>query len=120
MNESISEEYWAACQRVEQSRVECSNRKSAEVQLALATLPRACRFKVGDTWTEGTVHAWSTDFEDYETGPALYPVGIVEDAKGKLHSVYVIHMTFEPKPEPPPPQPNMGITNVPRSRTGLF
>jgi hypothetical protein len=133
---TMSEEEWTEFQRIEQLRVERGNRKSAEVQLALAPLPRACRFKVGDDWIEGTVHAWSTDFEEYEAGPALYPVGIVEDARGRMHSICVSHITFEPKPEPliegrngppptsadtvPPPPPLPRPTSHPRSHRGIF
>jgi hypothetical protein len=58
---------------------------------------RACEFKrrwwdngwkIGD-WEPGKWRAWGTDYEEFETGPGMYPVGVVEDSTGGIHSVYV-------------------------------
>ena len=60
-------------------------------------LTRACEFKrrwwdngwkIGD-WEPGKWHAWSTDHEEFESGPGLFPIGVVEDSTGCIHSVYV-------------------------------
>ena len=51
---------------------------------------RACEFKrkwEGD-WEPGKWHAWGTDYEEFETGPGMYPVGIIEDSTGCIHSIY--------------------------------
>ena len=67
------------------------------------TLPRACWFRLADghKWLGGTLHAWGTDFEEFESGPGLLPVGIVEDNCGDVHSVYVNRITFASCPGQP-------------------
>lgn len=46
-------------------------------------------------WRGGRLRAWSTDHEEYENGPGLYPVGVVEDDKTLLcHSVRVARICF--------------------------
>ena len=39
----------------------------------------------------GTFHEWSTDYEEFESGPAQYPVAIVEMEDG---AVKLVHPTF--------------------------
>jgi len=51
----------------------------------LPTLPRACWFNVAKEWFPGTLHMWGTDSTDLGS----YPVGVVEDETGKVHSLYV-------------------------------
>ena len=48
-------------------------------------LPRACWFNVAKEWFPGTLHMWGTDSTDLGS----YPVGVVEDETGKVHSLYV-------------------------------
>ncbi len=48
-------------------------------------LPRDCWFKVADEWFSGTLHMWGTDGTDLGS----YPIGVVEDDTGKVHSLYV-------------------------------
>ena len=49
------------------------------------TLPRNCWFKVANEWFPGTLHTWGTDCTDLGS----YPIGVVEDETGKVHSLYV-------------------------------
>ena len=50
-------------------------------------------------WRAGTLRAWSTDFVELESGPALFPVGVIEDDKtGLCQSVYVAHICFAAVP----------------------
>jgi hypothetical protein len=71
--------------------------------LKTSTLTRACEFKrrwwdngwkIGD-WEPGKWRAWGTDYEEFETGPGMYPVGVVEDSTGGIHSVYVERIRME-------------------------
>jgi hypothetical protein len=73
---------------------------------SLPTLPRRCEFKrrvlennrvwkILD-WEPGILHTWSIDHEEFETGPGMYPVGIVEDSTGCIHSVYAEHVRMVP------------------------
>lgn len=51
-----------------------------------------CWYKLPGTaeWRQGAVRAWSTDYEEFESGPALFPVAVIEDsATGSVRSVYV-------------------------------
>lgn len=44
----------------------------------------------------GYFHGWSTDFEEFEAGPGLHPVGIVEEKNsGDVRLVYPTLITFE-------------------------
>lgn len=46
-------------------------------------------------WRQGILHAWSTDFEEFESGPAPYPVAVVEDTlTHAVHSVPVHLVNF--------------------------
>ncbi len=54
-------------------------------------------------WTTGILRAWSTDFDEYESGPGLFPVAVIEDAStGMCSSIYVTQVSFSPtRPEKP-------------------
>ncbi len=62
----------------------------------------SCWFRRFDTksqamgrWEGGALRAWSTDYEEFEAGPGLYPVGVVEsDSSGLCHSVPVHSICF--------------------------
>ena len=45
-------------------------------------------------WKPGIFRAWSTDYEEFSSGPAPLPVAIVEDALGFVHSVYAEKVRF--------------------------
>ncbi len=62
------------------------------------TLPRTCWVKF-DEWEQCLLHAWSTFYEEFENGPGLFPVGVVERRRGPLKSVDVkdIHLTIPPE-----------------------
>jgi len=46
-------------------------------------------------WRGGKLRAWSTDHEEFETGPGLIPVGVIEDdMTGECHSIYVANICF--------------------------
>lgn len=62
-------------------------------------LPRACRFKIkeSDDWMTGTLHAWGQDHDMCAGQIGPYPVGIVEDEAGEMHSLYVEAITFDPE-----------------------
>jgi len=46
-------------------------------------------------WQEGWLHAWSTDHAEFESGPGMYPVGVIEDCDtGKCYSTYVENISF--------------------------
>jgi len=70
----------------------------------IPTLPRPCWFQprtweqthwvIGE-WESGTLHAWGTDFEEFEAGPALFPIGVVADERGAVHSVCVDRIRLE-------------------------
>lgn len=47
------------------------------------------------TWKRGRILNWSTDHEEYETGPGPFPAAVVEDlASGDVSSVYVGLISF--------------------------
>ena len=46
-------------------------------------------------WRGGKLRAWSTDHEESDAGPGLFPVGVVEDDEhGTCHSIYVTRIAF--------------------------
>jgi len=46
-------------------------------------------------WTGGMLRAWSTDYQEFENGPGMYPVGVVEDDNtGCCFSVHVEDICF--------------------------
>ena len=66
------------------------------------TKPRACwyRFTIGfvmgkeniSEWKTGRFHAWSTDHDEYESGPGPWASAIVEDEK--TGAVVVTHASY--------------------------
>ncbi len=60
-------------------------------------LTRACWFRVGKEWFPATWHAWAQDHTDYDVGPGPFPVGIIEDESGHMHSVPLENITFGPE-----------------------
>lgn len=58
-----------------------------------------CRFdyrtKSLDDWKRGTLRAWSTDHEEFESGWGPFPVGVVESGEtGRCHSISVEYISF--------------------------
>lgn len=46
-------------------------------------------------WAAGRLLAWSTDHEEYESGPGHFPVGVVEMVSdGSVQSVPVVRIAF--------------------------
>ena len=43
----------------------------------------------------GYFHAWSSSYEEFESGPGQYPVGIVEKPDGEIKVVYAGNIQFE-------------------------
>jgi len=64
----------------------------------------ACWYKPGkwrddkkdsSDWKAGKLRAWSTDYEEFESGPGLYPVAVVEDDEtGRCSSIDVTRVSF--------------------------
>jgi len=47
-------------------------------------------------WVLGTLRAWSTDHQCYESGVGAFPVGVVEDRQSmRLHSIHVERIAFQ-------------------------
>lgn len=68
-------------------------------------IDESCWYKVigpevaPNTWRSGTLRAWSTDHEEYDEGPGLIPVAVIEDDKTAMcHSVYVGNVCFTDSP----------------------
>ena len=63
---------------------------------------RKCKFNMNfrsmkdfdDTWGLGEFHQWGSDYEEFETGPGNYTVGIVEDSDGKIHQPFPENIVF--------------------------
>ena len=50
-------------------------------------------------WRGGTLHAWSTDFVEFDEGPGLFPVAVIEDDETMMCvSVYVKYVCFAAVP----------------------
>jgi len=50
-------------------------------------------------WFAGTLHAWSTDHEEFENGIGPSPVGVIEDRLTNCcKSVHVCHICFAAVP----------------------
>lgn len=68
---------------------------------------RKCKFNMNfrskedfdDTWGLGDFHQWGCDYEEFETGPGNYTVGIVEDSDGKIHQPFPENIVFLDKEE---------------------
>lgn len=70
----------------------------------MTPLPRPCWFQTricnGHTyvigeWEPGTLHMWGTDYEEFETGPGLFPIGVISDKLGAVHSICVDRIRLE-------------------------
>lgn len=59
---------------------------------------QGCWFKPpkAKEYERGTLRAWSTDHEEYESGPGLSPVGVIEATNGQMHSIHVNRISFSP------------------------
>ncbi len=55
-------------------------------------LPRDCWFKVANEWFPGTLHMFGTDCTDLGS----YPIGVVEDETGYIHSLPVGEIRCKP------------------------
>ena len=54
---------------------------------------------MGGKWLGGKLRAWSTDHEETEEGPGLFPVAVIEDDQtGCCHSIYVTRVCFATVP----------------------
>lgn len=50
-------------------------------------------------WMHGKIRAWSTDHDEYESGPGHFPVAVVECCEtGMVHSVHVGNICFSSIP----------------------
>jgi len=59
----------------------------------------SCYYEQNNTWRKGTLLSWSTDHEEYESGPGLFPVGVIEDSvTHTCHSIYVNAISFGSEP----------------------
>jgi hypothetical protein len=47
-----------------------------------------------DHWQEGFFHQWGIDYEEFETGPGNFTVGIVETSDGKIHTPVPSNIQF--------------------------
>lgn len=55
--------------------------------------------KYKDEWMPGTLRAWGTDHEEFETGPGNFPVAVVEDERTlKVEVVYAAFVCFATVP----------------------
>lgn len=46
------------------------------------------KYRWTESTTEGTFHCWSTQYEEFETGPGVFAIGIVEDKQGHIHVIH--------------------------------
>lgn len=50
-------------------------------------------------YRRGTLRMWSTDHEEFESCPGLFPVAVIEDSEtGEMQSVHVGRVTFGVRP----------------------
>ena len=50
---------------------------------------------VEQNWRRGYLRAWGEDYREFESGPARFPVGVIEDkASGRCHSIRVDRICF--------------------------
>ena len=62
------------------------------------------------SWACARLRAWSTDHQEYDSGPGPFPVGVVEDDKtGCCHSVHVMDICFA---SIPPSKPGSILVNM--------
>ena len=46
-------------------------------------------------WRRGILRAWSTEHEEFESGPGPYPVAVIEDVEtAGMRSTHVARVTF--------------------------
>lgn len=51
-------------------------------------------------WKVGYLRAWSTDHEEFETGPGHYPAAVIEDRDtGAMKSIHVQWVSMQPPEE---------------------
>lgn len=61
--------------------------------------PLTCWVKFDDEWEQCSLHAWSTDHEEYDTGPGHFPVGIVERGGGRPCASVCVESIHLEKPD---------------------
>ena len=44
---------------------------------------------------EGRFHRWATNYEEFESGPGLYPVALVEEPSGQIRECIANSVKFE-------------------------
>jgi hypothetical protein len=47
-----------------------------------------------DHWREGSFHQWGLDYEEFESGPGIFSVAIVECEDGKVYMPYAGNIEF--------------------------
>lgn len=52
------------------------------------------QYKKVDDWKDGYFHEWGYDFEEFETGPGNFSVGIVEDENGIIYMPFASDVVF--------------------------
>jgi hypothetical protein len=52
------------------------------------------KFKWVDNWQYGVFHQWGVDYEEFETGPGNFSVGIIETVDGKVHMPFASDIVF--------------------------
>ena len=53
-------------------------------------------------WRLGTLRSWGEDYDEFESGPGMFPVGVIEDdVSGLCSSVYVSRICFSAMPPGP-------------------
>ena len=65
-----------------------------------------CWYKKYDTvkrdyteWRRGYLRMWSTDHEEFDSGPGPFPVGVIEDVgDGMARSIHVARICFAELP----------------------
>jgi len=81
--------------------IEELERRDPKPEEPIKTLPRPCWFRTTNLgqWEEGCLHSFGTDSTPGALKP-LFPVGIVEDRKGRCCSIGVERIFMSPgKPE---------------------
>jgi hypothetical protein len=58
-------------------------------------------------WRRGRLYAFMQDFEEYKSGPALYPVAIIEDRESRQVVVVGARLVSFSKEQPGPDVPDL-------------